>query len=127
MLRAVYTEDIIEQGGHTLYLGENNGLRGYPRNYSTGQKRLISNIENRVFFGIEILSVDMGAVQFVDLGRGWGKNESMHLRDIYWSVGFGLRFSAERVSNARMMRLDLAYAGEIKDWQLSFGVGHYIN
>jgi outer membrane protein assembly factor BamA len=127
MLRAVYTEDIIEQGGHTLYLGENNGLRGYPRNYSTGQKRLIANIENRVFFGIEILSVDMGAVQFVDLGRGWGKNESMHLRDIYWSVGFGLRFSAERVSNARMMRLDLAYAGEIKDWQLSFGVGHYIN
>ncbi len=127
MFKAVYTEDIIKDGGLTLYLGENNGLRGYPRNYSTGEKRLIVNIENRVFSGIEILSVDLIGVQFVDIGRNWAKNEDIRLKDFYWSVGIGLRFSAERISNARMMRLDLAYAGEIADWQLSFGVGHYVN
>ncbi len=127
MFKTVYTEDIIKDGGLSLYLGENTGLRGYPRNYATGQKRLIANIENRIFSGLEILSVDLGAVQFVDIGHSWGKNEPVRLRDFYWSVGFGLRFSAERVSNAKIMRLDLAYAGEIKDWQLSFGVGHYVN
>jgi len=127
MFRVVYTEDIPSEGAGTLYLGENNGLRGYPRNYTTGERRLIVNVENRFFSGIEILSVDLGAVQFVDIGRCWAKDEGVRLKDFYWSVGFGLRLSAERISNARLMRLDLAYAGELNDWQFSFGVGHYIN
>jgi hemolysin activation/secretion protein len=127
MIKAEYTDDIIEDGWPMLFLDENNGLRGYPRNYTLGNRRIIVNIENRFFSGLEILSIDLGAVQFIDFGQSWYADESIKARDILWSVGVGLRFSAEKISNARMMRLDFAYAGELKDWQLSFGVGHYVN
>jgi len=127
MFRAVYNSDDIRDTDGTLYLGENNGLRGYPRNYSTGEKRLVVNIENRFYSGLEFYSVDIGAVQFFDIGRCWPGEKGVRLKDFYWSAGIGLRFSAERISNAKMMRLDLAYADELEEWQLSFGVGHYID
>lgn len=126
MVNVEYSEDVRLDGMAVIYLGENNGLRGYPKNYSTGERRFVVNIENRIFPGIEFLSADFGAVQFIDLGQSWKKEEGFDIRNTLWSVGMGLRIGVERISNARMMRLDLAYAGKLQDWQLSFGLGQYI-
>jgi hypothetical protein len=121
-----YDEDLWQRPMATLYLGENNGLRGFPKNFATGEKRLLINIENRFFTGVEILSTDLGAVQFVDMGQTWPREEEVDLGELLWSIGFGLRIGAEKISNARTMRVDIAYAGEFKDWQVSFGLGQYI-
>jgi len=101
-------------------------LRGYPKNYSTGEKRIAGNIECRIFPGINILSADLGAVQFFDFGKSWKYDSNLRFRDLLWSVGIGLRIGVERVSSAKMMRFDLAYAGKLKDWQISFGLGQYV-
>jgi len=126
MLGIRYDEDLREGNVASLYLGENNGLRGYPKNYSTGEKRIAGNIECRIFPGINILSADLGAVQFFDFGKSWKYDSNLRFRDLLWSVGIGLRIGVERVSSAKMMRFDLAYAGKLKDWQISFGLGQYV-
>ncbi|PKK82219.1 MAG: hypothetical protein CVT49_14930 [candidate division Zixibacteria bacterium HGW-Zixibacteria-1] len=125
-VRLKYDEDFREDAMATLYLGENNGLRGYPKNISTGRKRILGNIENRIFPGLEFLSADFGAVQFIDFGRCWSFDRKLRLDDLLWSVGIGLRIGVERVTHAKTMRLDLAYAGKTRDWQVSFGLGQYI-
>ena len=124
--RLKYDEDFREDGMASLYLGENNGVRGYRKNFSTGRKRLVGNIENRFFPGIEFLSADFGAVQFFDFGRSWWNDPDLKLEDLLWSVGVGLRIGVEKVTSAKTMRVDLAYAGKTKDWQISFGLGQYI-
>jgi len=73
-----------------------------------------------------LLTTEFGLVQFVDLGNVWRKGEEPRFKDILWSVGLGLRIGTDRVSNAELVRIDLAYAGNIKEWQISFGVGQYL-
>jgi len=124
-IRLIYDSDRRKDGSKQLYLGENNGLRGYAKNYSTGDRRLLGNIENRFFTGIQFLSVDFGAVQFFDIGQSWDRNEGLKWDNFLWSAGLGLRFGIEKVSSTGIMRVDLAYAGRLKEWQWSFGLGHY--
>jgi outer membrane protein assembly factor BamA len=127
VINAVYSEDLRPNTVATLYLGENNGLRGYPKNFSTGERRFVANIENRIFPGIGFFSADLGAVQFVDFGRSWARGTGLKVGDILWSVGVGLRIGVEKFSNARTTRIDLAYAGKIKEWRLSFALGQYVD
>ncbi|MCP4704557.1 MAG: hypothetical protein GY865_08095, partial [candidate division Zixibacteria bacterium] len=56
----------------------------------------------------------------------WSDGERFELNRNLWTVGIGLRIGAERVSNAEMIRIDCAYAGKTKNWQISFGVGQYL-
>ncbi|MEW5923872.1 MAG: hypothetical protein AB1746_07790, partial [Candidatus Zixiibacteriota bacterium] len=125
-VRLRYDENVREDNMATMYLGENNGVRGYRKNYSTGRKRLVGNIENRFFPGLEFLSADFGAVQFFDFGKSWWHDRDLKFEDLLWSVGIGLRVGVERVTNSKTMRLDIAYAGKTREWQVSFGLGQYI-
>jgi len=109
-----------------IYAGENYGLRGYPKNFDNGEKLLRINYENRLFSWVNIMSVDIGAVQFVDLGQIRSMGEGFDIGHWLWSVGVGLRLGMEKISNAELMRIDLAYAPEIKNWQISAGIGQYI-
>jgi len=120
-----FDEDIRRDGLPGLHLGENNGLRGYPKNHLSGRRRFFGNIENRLFSGIQILSVEFGAVQFFDFGHAWIRQRDVHLKDILWSTGVGLRFGLEKISNTGLMRVDFAYGADIDDWQLSLGLGQY--
>ncbi len=123
---ALYLEDWRSDGQEVLYLGENSGMRGYPRFYTEGEKLLRVNIENRIFTGIKMLSAEFGITQFLDMGQTWSDGERFEMRQILWTVGCGLRIGTERVSNAELIRIDLAYAGRLKNWQISFGVGQYL-
>jgi len=122
----LYVEDWRRDGREALYLGEYNGLRGYPRYYSEGEKLFRLNVENRIFTGVKMLSAEFGITQFFDFGRTFSAGERFELRQSLWTVGVGLRIGTERVSNAEMIRIDLSYAGKIKSWQISFGVGQYL-
>lgn len=126
VLMALYAEDWRRDGQETLYLGGDSGLRGYPRYYTEGEKLFRVNIENRIFTGIKLLSVEFGITQFLDFGQTWSDGERFELRHNLWTVGAGIRIGTERVSNAEMIRIDFAYAGKIKDWTISFGIGQYL-
>jgi len=84
------------------------------------------NIENRLFTGIKMLSAEFGITQFFDLGQTWSGGERFEMKENLWSIGVGIRIGTERVSNAEMIRIDLAYAGKIRNWEISFGVGQYL-
>jgi len=122
----LYLEDWRRDGREALYLGENGGLRGYPRYSTEGEKLLRINIENRFFTGIKMLSAEFGITQFFDLGQTWSGGERFEMKENLWSIGVGIRIGTERVSNAEMIRIDLAYAGKIRNWEISFGVGQYL-
>jgi len=126
VLFVLYAEDFRADRTTGLFLGENNGLRGYPKNFDGGDKLLRINLENRFFTRLSLLTVDFGAVQFLDLGQSCRRGEDFRLNDMLWSVGAGLRLGMEKVSNAELMRIDLAYAGKLRRWQLSFAIGQYL-
>ncbi|MEW6015120.1 MAG: hypothetical protein AB1690_07340 [Candidatus Zixiibacteriota bacterium] len=111
---------------HAYYLGENYGLRGYPRNFESGEKAVIMNFENRLFTGLNLMSVDIGAVQFVDLGQICLQDQGIQIGNWFWSAGIGLRLGMEKISNAELMRIDFAYAPEIRNWQVSLGFGQFV-
>ena len=85
----------------TLELGGDQGLRGYPSHYQSGDRAALFTLEQRYYFESEFLSLfHLGAAVFADAGRAWGdspfpQDQTGWLRD----VGFGLRFSGTRTGN----------------------------
>ena len=106
-------------------MDEDNGLRGYPIYFKNGEKRVLINIENRVFSNLEILSVGLGGVVFADIGNIWSRDQSFNFENNNFAFGLGLRFGITRSTEAEIIRLDAAYAPDIKDWQISFGTGQF--
>src|SRR5256885_12903468 len=59
-----------------LVLGGDTGLRGYPRNYQTGDRRVLLNVERRVYtdwYPFRLIRV--GGAVFYDWGRAWRSEE----------------------------------------------------
>ncbi|UCD17862.1 MAG: BamA/TamA family outer membrane protein [Candidatus Zixiibacteriota bacterium] len=123
----MYAKDVRRDRMKFLYLGENHGIRGYSKNYRDGEKLVRCNLENRFFTNIRLISNRIGITQFADFGRVWSQGEKLDFTNWLWSVGIGLRFGTERVTKRETLRIDLAYAGRLKSWQISFGLGQYIN
>lgn len=118
--------------GHVLdldnpvYLGGDNGLRGYPLRYQLGDRSALLTIEQRVFtewYPFRLFHI--GGAVFFDAGRTWGTvpgpvsdaNDGW-LRD----AGFGLRIGNSRSGTGRMIHVDLAYPldarGDVSSVQL---------
>lgn len=118
------SDRLIDRSG-IIYLDEDRGLRGYPAYEYNGEDRLVINIENRLFSDVEILTIGLGAALFADIGNIWHRDGSPSLSETKVSYGAGLRFGISRSSQAEVIRLDLAYAHQIKSWQISIGTGQY--
>ena len=103
--------------GHELdldqvpYLGGDNGLRGYPLRYQTGDKMVLLTLEQRFFtdwYPFRLFPV--GAAVFLDAGKVWGEhpldveNDGL-LRDI----GVGLRIGNPRSGRGGVVHVDVAY------------------
>lgn len=94
-----------------LMLGGDNGLRGYPLRYQSGDKRAQLTIEQRYFtdwYPFRLFHV--GGAVFFDAGRTWGvspvgASSDGWLRD----VGLGLRIGNSRSGLGRMTHIDLAF------------------
>jgi hypothetical protein len=123
---AVYQEDWRRDNNELLYLGESFGIRGYPKNYLNGGKILRSNWETRFFPGIRIMGVDIGMAQFIDIGQIAAQNRDIADGRFLWSAGCGLRIGTERIASKDILRIDLAYAGRLKKWEISIGSGQFI-
>ncbi|HEX9182362.1 MAG TPA: hypothetical protein VF876_03805 [Burkholderiales bacterium] len=94
-----------------LLLGGDNGLRGYPLRYQSGDQRALFSVEERVYTDwYPFRLVRVGGAVFFDVGRAWGgiyENpvNAGWLRD----VGFGLRLSIDRSSSGSVLHLDVAF------------------
>ena len=94
-----------------LTLGEDNGLRGYRAKQFQGDRRLLFNLEDRVFFFEDLFKLaDAGGVVFFDSGNVWMPNERFALGGLKSSYGVGLRLAATRSANNDPVRIDLAHA-----------------
>ncbi|HKW84399.1 MAG TPA: BamA/TamA family outer membrane protein, partial [Burkholderiaceae bacterium] len=110
-----------------LLLGGDNGLRGYPLRYQTGNSRALMTLEERFYtnwYPWRLFHV--GGAVFADVGRTFGPSaidvpNLGTLRD----VGFGLRFSNSRSALANVLHIDFAFPldgdSSIKNFQFLVG------
>ena len=123
-LRAAYRYGIDPRRPAQILLGGNNGLRGYPRNGFSGDGVAVLNLEDRtVIFKSRYIVV--GIVLFADVGCIWREGS----REIYRSVGGGLRVGLPRLNGSPVYRFDLGYPldGRFEprlNRSISFGMGH---
>jgi len=94
-----------------LVLGGDTGLRGYPRNYQTGERLALLNVEERVYtdwYPFRLFRV--GGAVFYDWGRAWdGPGESPSSAHWLRDVGFGLRILSTRSSFGNVLHVDFAF------------------
>ena len=103
--------------GHNLdvdnqvLLGGDNGLRGYPLRFQSGDKRALLTLEQRFFtdwYPFRLFHV--GGAVFFDAGRAWGSSPvSDQDNGLLKDVGFGLRIGNSRSGLGRMTHIDLAF------------------
>ena len=94
-----------------LMLGGDNGLRGYPLRYQSGEKRALMTLEARAYsdwYPFRLIRV--GAAVFYDVGRAWdGENQNTINPGWLSDVGFGLRFLNARTALGNVLHVDLAF------------------
>lgn len=102
-------------------LGGDSGLRGYPNLQFTGNKYLLLNVEDRIFFLEDFFHVvSPGAVVFFDSGYVWPEGANFNLQDLKSDVGFGFRFGFTRSTSLNVIRLDFAWALNDVDGEQGF-------
>src|SRR5262249_20338775 len=105
--------DILKDatGSSQLVLGGDTGLRGYPRNYQSGDSRVVFNAEYRVYtdwYPVRLFRV--GGAVFYDLGKaGGGPNSNTEHTGWLNDVGFGLRILNARSAFGNVLHIDLAF------------------
>ena len=99
---------------HSLELGGDNGLRGYPLRYQNGSQDALFTMEERVYTRWYLLRLfNLGGAVFFDAGRTWGyapvptPNLGL-LKD----AGVGLRLGNARSSLGSVIHVDLAFPFE---------------
>ena len=106
-----------------------NGLRGYKLHAFEGDKRLVWNVEHRLFTGREILQLaSLGAVAFFDTGTAPPPGHPLKISEFKSDVGVGLRIAISRSSTNTILRIDAAYALNAdpfgrRGWLISFSSG----
>jgi len=94
-----------------LLLGGDNGLRGYPLRYQSGEHRALLTLEERVYtdwYPFRLFRV--GGAVFYDVGRAWGGPFQNEINPGWLSdAGFGLRFLSDRASFGNILHADIAF------------------
>jgi hypothetical protein len=110
-----------------LLLGGDNGLRGYPAHYQSGDRRVLFTAEQRFYtdwFPYRLFRV--GGAIFYDVGRAWyGPLDSTPANQRWLNdVGFGVRILSARSSTGTTLHLDFAFPlrrdDGIRSYQFSF-------
>ena len=112
-----------------LFADGDHGLRGYRLYAFEGNRRIVVNVEHRVFSGFEILQLfSLGAAAFVDSGTAAAANSPLRLSSLKTDAGVGLRIGIARAAHTTILRLDGAYAFDPdplgkRGWLVSFSSG----
>ncbi len=96
---------------HTLTLGGDSGLRGYPLRYQNGSARAWLTLEERVYTHYNLFGLmDVGGAVFFDAGRTWGDSAIAPLAQsgLLKDFGVGLRLGNTRSALGNVLHLDIA-------------------
>jgi outer membrane protein assembly factor BamA len=104
---ATNSKDAVDQ----LLLGGDNGLRGYPLRYQSGQRASVLTVEERFYSDLFFLRLfRFGGAVFFDTGRAWGGANANKINPGWLSdVGFGLRIFNVRAAQGNVLHLDFAF------------------
>jgi len=93
-----------------LLLGGDNGLRGYPLRYQSGDRRALFTLEERFFTDWYLYRMfRVGGAAFFDSGRAWGGRNTNAVNPGWLNdVGLGLRFVSTRSAFSNVLHVDLA-------------------
>ncbi len=108
LVRGDWSRDLDQD--RQILLGGDNGLRGYPLRYQSGEKSFLLTLEQRVFTNwYPFRLVYVGGAAFFDIGRTW--NPDPFARNQGWlrDAGFGLRLSSSRSGLGSVVHLDVAF------------------
>lgn len=98
---------------HQLLIGGDNGLRGYPLRYVSGEYAALLTVEQRFFTNWNPLKlVRIGAAAFIDVGGAWGDGSepaNPYRGQLLRDVGIGLRLGSTRSSDGSLVTMDLAW------------------
>ena len=95
----------------TLLLGGDNGLRGYPLRYQSGNRRTLFTLEQRAYTDLYLYRLfRVGGAVFFDSGRAWG-GSNVNTTQPGWlnNAGFGLRVFNVRAAFSNVLHIDLAF------------------
>jgi hypothetical protein len=105
--------DQIGPGGGVpdqLLLGGDNGLRGYPLRYQSGDRRALLTLEQRAYsdwYPFRLLRI--GGAVFYDYGRAWtGGNQNIANSGWLSDIGIGLRIALDRSAFSNVLHADIA-------------------
>ena len=119
-----YAWDLLET--NQFLLGADNGLRGYRARQFNGDKRFVANAEARFFLPVQILTLGIGAVGFVDTGTAWQRTRPVDFSELNYSTGVGLRLHYTQMAGGPVFRADIGWPiGQAGGPQLSLGFGQY--
>ena len=119
-----HTADNLQQG-EQLLLGGDNGLRGYPTGYRSGEHSALVSAERRFYFKKNLFGVaKLGAAAFIDAGTTWGNGQKAAW---FGDAGIGLRIIPTRSSSGKIIHVDFAMPfsakGKIDNYQILVGTG----
>ncbi len=96
---------------HLLTLGDDSGLHGYAIGQFAGDRRLLVNLENRLFFADDVFHLmSFGGVIFFDSGNAWTGDRPGGFLGLKNAVGVGLRIAPSRSTRNEPISIDFAYA-----------------
>ena len=94
-----------------ILLGGDNGLRGYPLRYQSGEGRWLFTAEQRLFtnwYPFQLFNV--GGAVFYDMGSSFGRDPlGTPSQGLLRDVGFGLRLGTARSALGNVLHIDVAY------------------
>ena len=108
-----------------MFLGAETGVRGLRARGRDGSRRWIVNAEYRYFSGFRVLTLDLGAVVFTDLGQVWDRDLALSLGDAEFVYGAGLRFGLGRAAGEKIFRIDCARGDD--GWIITYGTRMYFS
>jgi hypothetical protein len=94
-----------------ILLGGDNGLRGYPLRYQSGEGRWLFTAEQRFFtnwYPLQLFNV--GGAVFYDMGATWGRDPlGAPSQGLLRDIGFGLRLGSSRSARGNVLHVDVAF------------------
>ncbi len=97
--------------GDQLLLGGDNGLRGYPLRYQSGDRLALISFEERIYtdwYPFRLFRV--GGAVFYDGGRAWGGPYENTINPGWLNdIGFGIRFFSVRSAFGNVLHVDFAF------------------
>ncbi len=86
--------------GERTYLYTGDGIRGLDKSIPDGTKRMVLNLESRIFSPYKFLGFILGGIAFTDFGLISDSDRSFFRSRFYQSYGAGLRIKNESIINA---------------------------